>query len=112
MESEQALAAYLRREGAFTGGGNTVPSDVLLSLWQNSRFSGPGPTAEGQPDGRQWTDANIPTITRPAVASYGALGYIYQRTGRTERAREAYNRILALDPNNTDAKSDLDALSP
>jgi tetratricopeptide (TPR) repeat protein/O-antigen ligase len=112
MESEQALAKYLREQGAFTGGGNIVPSDVLLSLWQDSRFSGPAPVVEGQPQGRQWTDANIPATSRNAVASYGALGYIYEKTGRTERARETYNRLLALDPNNSDAQADLNALSP
>ena len=116
MEAEQALANYLRKEGAFTGSGNTVPADVLQRLWQDSRFSGSAVVTraviEGEAPKRLWVDTNIPATTRNAIASYGALGYIYQKTGRPERAREVYNRILVLDPSNTDAQTDLNALGP
>ena len=107
-EAEKSLANYLRTEGAYTGSEEIVPASTLQALWQNSNLS--GPLAQGE--GREWKDPNIPLIIRPAVASYGALGYIYQKTGRPERARDVYNRILVLDPNNTDAAEDLKAVSP
>jgi tetratricopeptide (TPR) repeat protein/O-antigen ligase len=106
MEAEQGLTNYLRERRAYTGEANVMPADALQQLWQASAFSGPGQEAGS----RQWTDATVETIVRNASASYGALSHIYTRTGRTERARETLNRILTLDPNNTDAKTKLDAL--
>jgi tetratricopeptide (TPR) repeat protein/O-antigen ligase len=106
MEAEQGLTNYLRQQNAYSGEANVMPADALGRLWEDSAFSGRGQEVGS----RQWTDATVETIVRNASASYGALSHIYTRTGRTERARETLNRILSLDPNNTNAKTKLDAL--
>jgi tetratricopeptide (TPR) repeat protein len=107
MEAEQALANYLRTEGAHTGPENRVPGALLQQMWQDPRWV--AVTSDGA---RSWRDANIPTISKNAIAAHNALGYIYRETGRAERAKEEYDRVLLLDPLNQEAAEELKALSP
>ena len=105
MKSEQELARYLREQGAFTGSENTVPGPVLQALWQDPRWT------SAQEDGsRLWSDGTVQALAARLVACGNSLGYIYTNSGRIERAKEAYNRVLLLEPNNAQAAQDLKAL--
>ena len=109
-EGEKAVADLLRARGAYQGEGNVVPGDILQGLWNNPDWA--TVTLEGDKiKSVEWLDTTFPDTAKTAVLSHYALGYIYQKTGQVDRARESYDRMLALDPNSQEARDALQQIS-
>ncbi len=110
-QGEKAVADLLRTRGSYQGAGNVVPAEALQALWQNPAWA--TVTMEGgKVKSVEWKDSVLPDTARPAVLAHYALGYIYQKAGLPNRAKESYNRMLALDPNNQEARTALDGVKP
>ncbi len=104
---EKAVADFLRERGLFNGMENQVPDQLLGSLWSDSKWA--GLTAAGGT--KSWLDPTFAGLAHNAAATHYALGYIYARVGRTDHARQQYERALALDPSYQDAQTDLNSLN-
>lgn len=92
---EKALADLLRSRGVYTGADNKVPASVLNQLSNNPDWA----QAITQ-NTRQWTDADMKTVTQRAVVPYAALAYIVYKLGDTQGAIADYQRAIEIDPAN------------
>jgi tetratricopeptide (TPR) repeat protein len=107
LKHEKDVADFLRERGLFSGMENQVPDQLLQSLWADPAWARAA-TAAGQ---KSWRDPTFAALTHNAAVTHYALGYIYAKVGRTDHARQQYERALALEPTYQDAQTELDALN-
>ncbi len=107
IAAEKVVADFLRGRGVYQGESNIVPAASLQLLWDNPQWAKIITNENKEVTSVEWVDSSLPDTAKPAVLAHYALGYIYQKTGLPELARESYTRMLDLDPNSQEARTAL-----
>jgi tetratricopeptide (TPR) repeat protein len=109
LGGEKALVALLRDRKVYQGTSEVISNEELQALWANPDWA-TLTMKEDKIGSVAWRDPAYPATATPLALAYYGLGYIYERTGLTDRALQSYTRATSIDPNNQDALQAMQAL--